>query len=129
MSGKESTGGQNDAALRPHVHYGSQAHCGNPHAPLFVAPKGHCCSQPWDGPRARVYSMAALLVVTVLLGLAGLKMGALSRSWADIWAALLMSKDSVGETSVAWKVKSGCPWLGSNDVRPNHPNAKASCPG
>ena len=101
MPGKEPTGGQSDAALRPHVHCssqahcgsphdhcGSQAHCGSPHDPLFAAEKGHCCSQPWDGPRVRVISMAALLAVTVLLGLAGLKLGALSRSWADIWAAL-----------------------------------------
>ena len=88
MPGKEPTGGQSDAALRPHVHCGSQAHCCSPHDPLFAAEKGHCCSQPWDGPRVRVISMAALLAVTVLLGLAGLKLGALSRSWADIWAAL-----------------------------------------
>lgn len=89
MPGKEPTGGQSDAALRAHGHCGSpHGHSISPHAPLFAAPKGHCCSQPWDGPRARVYSMAALLAVTVLLGLMGLKMGALSRSWADIWAAL-----------------------------------------
>ena len=71
MPGKEPTGGQSDAALRPHVHCGSQAHCCSPHDPLFAAEKGHCCSQPWDGPRVRVISMAALLAVTVLLGLAG----------------------------------------------------------
>lgn len=96
MPGREPTGGQSDAALRAHGHCGSpHAHsisphalCGSPPAPLFAAEKGHCCSHPWDGPRARAFSAAALLAVAVLLGLAGIKMGALSRSWADIWTAL-----------------------------------------
>ena len=82
MPGKEPYGGQSNAALSPH------SHCGGPHATFFAAEKGHCCSLPWDGPRARALSMAALLAVAVLLGLAGLKLGAVSRSWPDICAAL-----------------------------------------
>lgn len=86
MPGKESHDDEICAAAQPH------AHCGNPDEHRSKGTeKRHCCSLPWDSPFVRACTAAALLAVAVLLGLTGMKLGAVSRSWADICSALFSS--------------------------------------
>ena len=84
MPHKELPGG-GSAAAQPHAHCGSR----NGHCTIEAA--RHCRSLPWDSPRIRACTLAGLLAVAVMLALAGMKLGAVSRSWADICAALFGS--------------------------------------
>lgn len=82
MPGKKPCGDENNTAQ-------SHAYCGSPDGRLSNSTETrHCCSLPWDSPFMRACTATALLAAAVLLGLTGMKLGAISRSWADICSAL-----------------------------------------
>ncbi len=84
-------------AMPPQPHAGSSPHRHCNHATNSQA----CCSQPWDRPFVRACTAAVLLAAAVLLGLAGMKIGDVSRSWADIYGALF---DASGDASLRYFV-------------------------
>ena len=79
--------GSGSAAAQPHAH----APCDSRNGHCTIEAARHCRSLPWDSPRIRACTLAGLLAVAVMLALAGMKLGAVSRSWADICAALFGS--------------------------------------
>lgn len=83
MPGNVSPGGQPCIATPPHTSRGII----KPHVNKSTEDR-HGCSLPWDRPFVRACTAAALLALAVGLGLAGMKLGAVSRSWADIFQAL-----------------------------------------
>ena len=83
MPGNVSPDGQPCIATPPHTSRGTI----KPRANKSTEDR-HGCSLPWDRPFVRACTAAALLALAVGLGLAGMKLGAVSRSWADIFQAL-----------------------------------------